>query len=80
MVSKYGHLILPRVFPDKIIPVTDVTDEAIVNVIFSWKDTFVGAGNLQIITNKFSFDYLCTVSGPGFVYNFNFLTRWRISS
>ena len=30
MVSKYGHLTLPRLFPDKIIPDIDFTDEAVV--------------------------------------------------
>ena len=30
MVSKYGHLILPVTFPDKVIRVIDFTDEAMV--------------------------------------------------
>ena len=30
MVFKYGHLILPGVFPDKITPDIDFTDEGVV--------------------------------------------------
>ena len=30
MLSKYGHLMLPGSFPDKDIPGTDFTDEAVV--------------------------------------------------
>ena len=30
MVSKHGHLMLPWVFPEKITPVIDFTDEAAV--------------------------------------------------
>ena len=30
MVSKYGHLMLPGTFPEKITPDIDFTDEAIV--------------------------------------------------
>ena len=30
MVSKYGHLMVPGVFPDKIVPDIDFTDEAVV--------------------------------------------------
>ena len=30
MVSKYGHLMLPGAFPDKITPDIDFTDEAVV--------------------------------------------------
>ena len=34
MVRKYGHLILPGVFPDKITLVIDFTDEAVVQYDF----------------------------------------------
>ena len=34
MVQKYGHLILPGVFPDKITLVIDFTDEAVVQYDF----------------------------------------------
>ena len=30
MVSKYGHLMLPEVFSDKVTPNIDFTDEAVV--------------------------------------------------
>ena len=30
MLSKYGNLMLPRVFSDKVIPDIDFTDEAVV--------------------------------------------------
>ena len=30
MVSEYGNLMLPRAFPDKVIPDIDFTDEAVV--------------------------------------------------
>ena len=43
----------PGVFPDKITPDIDFIDEAVVHVKLSSKNTFVGAGNLQMITNKF---------------------------
>ena len=41
----------------------------------SSKNTFVGAGNLQMITNKLWYEHLmgtlCTaVSGPSFAYSF----------
>ena len=56
MVSKYGHLILPGAFPDKGTPEIDFTDKdkAVVHCdVPVIKLTFVGAGNLQMITNKF---------------------------
>ena len=60
MVSKYGYLMLPRAFPDKvIIPDFDFTDEVLVQCYITVvKNTYAGAGNLQIITNKFSWEYL----------------------
>ena len=42
------------------------------------KNTFAGAGNLQMITNKFWCEYLCTVSGFQLAYSFNFLRSWSI--
>ena len=67
MLSKYGYLMLPRVFRD------------IQNYPWNWfyrwsnssvlcsscKNTFVGAGNLQVITNKFSCENLW---GPYVLY------------
>ena len=47
MLSKYGHLMLPSgIFPDKVTPGIGFTGS-------SCKNTSVGAGNLQMITNKF---------------------------
>ena len=47
MLSKYGHLMLPSgIFPDKVTPRIGFTGS-------SCKNTSVGAGNLQMITNKF---------------------------
>ena len=46
-------------FPDTVTPDIDFTDEAIVQWHSSCKNAFVGAGNLQIITNKFWCEYLC---------------------
>ena len=34
MVSKYGHLMLPGTFPDKITPDIDFTVEVVVNGMF----------------------------------------------
>ena len=52
----------PGGFPDKVNTDTDVIDEAVVQCyLSSCKDTFVGAGNLQMITSKFWSEYL---SGP----------------
>ena len=65
---------LPGAFPDKDTPDIDFTDEAAVKCdVPVVKIFFVGAGNLQIITNKFFCEYLCIVSGPSFVYTFSFL-------
>ena len=44
-------------FPDKVTPDIDFIDEASV-LCFSCKNTFVGVGNLHMITSKFWFEYL----------------------
>ena len=64
-VSKYGHLIPPGAFPDK------VTHD----IFYRWssgsvwcsscKNIFVGAGNLLIVRNKFWYKYLWH---QGFMY------------
>ena len=41
-MSKYGHLMLPGVFQDKVTPDIVFTEEAIVQC-YSRKNTFVGA-------------------------------------
>ena len=52
----------PGEFPDKVNTDIDVIDEALVQCyLTSCKNTFVGAGNLQMITSKFWSEYL---SGP----------------
>ena len=52
MVSKYG-LMLPGVFPDKVTPDIVFADEAVAQCdIPVIRIPFVGADNLQIITNK----------------------------
>ena len=61
MISKYRHLVLPGVFPNKIILDIDFADEAVVQCDFPLAKYFVGAINLQMIS-----EYLCTVSGPSF--------------
>ena len=44
---------------------------------FSCKNTFVGAGNVPVITSKFLIwilmGALCNLSGPSFVHGFGFL-------
>ena len=66
MVSKYGHLMLPGVFPDKITPEIDFTDEAVVQC------------DVPVITNTFWCEQLCNVYWHGFVYSFNFLRIWSM--
>ena len=78
MVSKYG-LMLPGEFPDKVTPDIVFADEAVAQCdIPVIRIPFVSAGNLQIITNKFWFEYLRTVSGSNFAYSFSFLRSWSI--
>ena len=54
MVSKHGHLMQPRAFPDKVTNDIDFTEKTVVqrNIPIA-KNTFAGADNLQMITNKF---------------------------
>ena len=64
-------------FPVKVAPGTDFIDGAVVQWCFSGKYTFVvGVGNLQVISNKFRCEYLCTVSEPCFVCSSYFLRSW----
>ena len=53
MVSKYAYLMLQGAFPDKgIIPDFDLTDEVLVQCYVTVvKNTYAGAGNLQVINN-----------------------------
>ena len=74
MVSKYGHLIIPRAFPDK--------DSYLLYRFYRWrnssvfcsgcKNDFLGTGDLQIIINKLRCEnlwgILFTISGCSFVY------------
>ena len=54
IVSKHGHLMQPRAFPDKVTPDIDFTDKTVVQRnIPIVKNAFAGADNLQMITNKF---------------------------
>ena len=47
------------VFPDKVIPDMDFTDEVVVQFdVPDVKNTFLGTGNLQMIANKFWCEYL----------------------
>ena len=50
-LGKYGHLTLPVVFLDIVIPDIDFVEEALVQC--NCKNTFVDNGDLQIITIKF---------------------------
>ena len=47
----------PGAFSDKVTPDIDFIDEAVGQCCFSC-NIFVGAGNLQMIINKFWFEYL----------------------
>ena len=59
MVSKYGYLMLPGAFPVKVISDTDFKDDLVVQcVVPIVKILMQVAGNLQIVTNKFSGGYL----------------------
>ena len=49
----------PGAFPDKVTPAIDFTDEVVFSVWCSrCKNTFLGTGNIQMITNKFWCEYL----------------------
>ena len=50
--AKFLEPSMTRGIPDKVIPDIDFIDGAAVQCS-SCKDTFLGAGNLQMITNKF---------------------------
>ena len=85
MVSKYGHLMLLGGFPEKRasdIDFTDLVEDLCTSCSSVWyssyKNTFVGADNLQMITNKFWFEYLRIVSGPNLVYSLSFLGSWSM--
>ena len=85
MVSKYGYSMLPGEFPDiRSYPWYWFYRWSNISVLWSsCKNTFVGAGNLQMITNKFWCEnlwgpYLLYIVGPSFVYSFTFLRSWSI--
>ena len=79
----------PRAFPDKVTNDIDFTEKTVVqrNIPIA-KNTFAGADNLQMITNKFWCEYwwgaLCAASGPSFVWSllcvscFSFLRSWTV--
>ena len=57
--AKYGHSMLPGAFLDKVTPKIVFTDEAVVQCdVPVKKNTFEGAGNLQMITNKSWYKHL----------------------
>ena len=52
---------LPLAFPDKVTPDNDFTDEVVLHhdsLVKKYIYSFVGAGNLQMITSKFSYELL----------------------
>ena len=54
MLLKYGDFMLPGAFSDKVNLDIDFIDEAVVQCYVPVvKNTFVGVGNLQMITSKF---------------------------
>ena len=57
MLSKYGYLMLPETFPSTVILDINFKDEVVIQCS-SCRNIYAGAGNLQIITNKFSDEYL----------------------
>ena len=76
---KNGHLMLPGAFPDKIYSWYWFCRWSCSAVWHpSYTNTIVCTCNLQMITNKFWFKCLCTVSGPNFLYSFSFLGSWSI--
>ena len=56
--GKYGHLTLPVVFSDKVIPDNDFTGKGVVSICFSSKNTFEVDVSIQIITNESLCHYL----------------------
>ena len=54
--DEYGHLILPRVFPYKVISDINFADEAM--WCSKFKNTFIDDGDMKITTNQFWCEYL----------------------
>ena len=71
--SKYGHLMLRGVFPDKLTLILIYRRSSSSMWCSSCKNTFVGASSLQMIANKYWCEYMCTVSGLSFMCSFSFL-------
>ena len=65
---------LTGVFSDKVI---DFTDESSMWCSFV-KNSFVEEADIQLVTNRSDRNTYCIVSESNFVYNFGFLTNWRI--
>ena len=71
--SKYGHLMLRGVFPDKLTLILIYRRSSSSMWCSSCKNTFVGTSSLQMIANKYWCEYMCTVSGLSFMCSFSFL-------
>ena len=65
MLLKYGDFMLPGAFSDKVNLDIDFIDEAVVQCYVPVvKNTFVGVGNLQMITSKFWCGARCIFLNP----------------
>ena len=84
MVSKYGYLMLAGAFPDiESYPWYWFYTWSNSSVLYSsCKNTFVGTGNLQVITNKFWCEnlwgpYVLYLDAVLCIYSFSFLRKWH---
>ena len=85
IMSKYGHLMLPGAFLDKVTPDIDFMYRWSRGSVF-WcscsKNTFVGAVNLRMTTSKFWYEYLwgpyVLFLDPVLSIVFSILRRWSI--
>ena len=65
--TKYRHLTLLGIFSDEVISNTDFTDEAVVPNDVPVVKTLSDDGDIQIITNKFWWEYITSVSETNFL-------------
>ena len=82
-MSKYGHLMLPGAFPDKVTLNIDFIDEAVIQcydvpVVKILLQVLVISEWPQVNFDVNTYGPLGSVSGPSFMYSFSFLRSWSI--
>ena len=83
IMSKYGHLMLPGAFPDKVTLNIDFIDEAVIQcydvpVVKILLQVLVISEWPQVNFDVNTYGPLGSVSGPSFMYSFSFLRSWSI--